>query len=317
LTLAAALALTGCAGAPAAKSSSRLVLGDAHTHLSYRGAAALPALYAAGVDFVRDCGGDSSQLAQWRDEIAAGRRVGPRIFFSGRVIDGPKQLALYRITVTAPDEARRAVDTLADEGVDFIKTHNAVPREAYFAVLDEAHRRGLSVASHLPRGVSVRAAVEAGVGSIEHAAESLLASPIHAGAATTVDEAMAWWDSPAGAAEIKFLAESGVAVTPTLVAYEAFTELRRGTPVFEARQRVLEFLIRLTGRLHVAGVTLLAGSDFAGPDVPIEPGASLRRELELLRLAGLSESALAQVAGPNLETWLTARRAATTASTTR
>jgi len=52
------------------------------------------------------------------------------------------------------------------------------------------------------------------------------------------------------------------------------------------------------------GVVLMAGSDAAGPDAPIEPGASVLRELELLREAGLDAAALRRAAGPNLVDWL-------------
>jgi hypothetical protein len=253
---------------------------------------------------VRDCGGDAAQLRAWRDEIASGRRRGPRIAFSGRVIDGPKPMALHRLTVHTADEARAAVAALDDEGVDFIKTHNALSHEAYFAVLEEATRRGLAVASHLPAGVSVTEAAAGGVDSIEHAAESLLASAVSTGAATDVESAMAWWESAAGDAAIDALAARGVAVVPTLVAYERYTEQRRGTPHYEARRRVMAFLVRLTGRLHRRGVVLIAGSDTAGPDAPIEPGASLLREIELLREAGLDAEALRRAAGPNLVDWL-------------
>jgi imidazolonepropionase-like amidohydrolase len=284
------------------------VRGDAHVHLSYRGPSALDALADHDVSVVRDCGGDAAQLRGWREEIARGERRGPRIFFSGRVIDGPKPMALFRITVRTPDEARAAVATLDAEGVDFVKTHNALSREAFFAVLDEANRRGLRVASHLPAGVSVVEAAEAGVGSIEHAAESLLSSAITTGAAADVDAAMAWWESPAGDAAIDALVQHGVAVVPTLVAYEQFTEARRGTPQYEPRRRVLAFLVRLVGRLHRRGVVVMAGSDTAGPDAPIEPGASLEREIELLREAGLDAKALRAAAGPNLVAWLGAAR---------
>jgi hypothetical protein len=294
-----ALASTACAGG-----ATRAVVGDAHVHLSYRGPAALDALAAHGVDLVRDCGGDAAQLRGWRDEIARGERVGPRIYFSGRVIDGPKPLALFRLTVHDAAEARAAVATLDAEGVDFIKTHSALSREAYFAVLDEAQRRGLSVASHLPAGVSVAEAAAAGVDSIEHGAESLLASVIGSGAAPDVEAAMAWWESADGEAAIDALVAHRVAVVQTLVAYAQFTEQRRGTPQYEPRRRVLAFLVRLTGRLHRRGVVLMAGSDAAGPDAPIEPGASVLRELELLREAGLDAAALRRAAGPNLVDWL-------------
>jgi imidazolonepropionase-like amidohydrolase len=296
------LGLAGCQAAPVTRVGPD-GLWDAHTHLSWYGEAALARLAANSVVAVRDCGGDPEQLMRWRTEIAAGTRVGPRIYLSGPALDGPKD-APFRRTITTPDEARRIVDELAAMKVDFIKTHNAIPRDAYFALLEQAHRHGLPVASHLPKGVPAWEAADAGVGSIEHAAESLLASPIYAGFAADVEEAMAWWRSPAGDAALAHLAASGVAVTPTLVAYEASTEMRRDTPAYEPRRRVLAFLIELTGRLHQAGVPLLAGSDFASPDLPLVPGDSLHRELVLLQQAGLSRSEAHAAAGANVAKWL-------------
>lgn len=303
--LAAALAATSLLLAACGTAPLR---GDAHVHLSYRGPSALDALADHGVAAVRDCGGDARQLREWRDAIARGERRGPRIHYSGRVIDGPKPMALFRLTVRTAEEARAAVATLDADGVDFIKTHNALSREAFFAVLEEANRRGLRVAAHLPAGVSVVEAATRGVGSIEHAAESLLSSAISTGAAADVDGAMAWWESPEGDAAIDALVRYRVAVVPTLVAYEQFTEARRGTPQYEPRRRVLGFLVRLVGRMHRRGVVLMAGSDFAVPDAPIEPGVSLERELALLREAGLDARALRAAAGGNLVAWLAGSR---------
>lgn len=296
----AAAAILGIACAQAGPRPARVALAsvegglwDAHTHLSYYGEAALDSLLAYGVVAVRDCGGDAIELRRWRDEIAAGKRRGPRIYFSGPVIDGPKN-APYRLTVTTPEQARAAVDSLTSLGVDFIKTHNALPREAYFALLREAKRRGLKVASHLPRGVPAWEAADSGAASIEHAAESMAASPIYAGYATNVDGAVVWWRSPAGDSTIAHLARTGVAFTPTLVAYRA-SALSEKTPAMRvARLRLLEFLKELTGRMQRAGVPILAGSDFSAPESPLIPGQSLREEVELLVQSGLTrEQALA------------------------
>lgn len=299
--LAIGCTLSACITPPVVQDASGVV--DAHSHLSLYGEGALALLVAANVTAVRDCGGDLAQLKQWKREIAEGRRIGPIIYLAGPALDGPKD-AKFRLTISTPDEARNAVDYLARMNVDFIKTHNAVPRDAYFAVLEEAHRHNLRVASHLPKGVAAWEAADAGVGSIEHAAESLLASPIYAGYATNVDEAMAWWESPQGEAAIVRLARLHVAVTPTLVTYAAFTELRRGTPAYESRQRVLAFLIKLTGRLFRAGVVILAGSDFTSSDVPLVPGKSLRDEIALLQQAGLPRDEALKAAGSNIIEWL-------------
>lgn len=53
---------------------------------------------------------------------------------------------------------------------DFIKLYNNLPREAYSALLDEARRRGVTVAGHLPAGIGAVEATQAGQKCIEHAA---------------------------------------------------------------------------------------------------------------------------------------------------
>ena len=108
-------------------------LADAHVHLSLGSVDALERLAGAGVTVVRDCGGDMKQLMRWRDEIAAGTRRGPKIFLAGPLLDGPKPGATFRLTIRTPEDAVRAVDSLAGR-VDFLKTHNAIPPEAFFAL---------------------------------------------------------------------------------------------------------------------------------------------------------------------------------------
>lgn len=297
------IALAACAPAhgPAAGG-----LWDAHTHLSWYGEAALDSLAAHGIAGVRDCGGDAVELARWRDQIARGERRGPRIYFSGPVLDGPKPNPRHRVTVTTPEQARHAVDSLAALGVDFIKTHNAISPAAFFAAIRHARARELKVTAHLPRGVPIWVAVDSGVAGIEHAAESLLASPIYAGYATNAEGAMAWWRSPAGDSAIAHLARARVAVTPTLVTYRAFSLAEQDTAVRAARLRVLSFLQELTGRLHRAGVPLLAGSDFARPENPLVPGRALHDEIALLTASGLSPAAARHAASTAVRDWLAA-----------
>jgi len=262
-------------------------LADAHAHLSYEDSSKLDSLVARGITAVRDCGGDLSVLSRWRAEIAAGTRRGPRLYIAGPVLDGPKPDARYRLTVRTAAEAERAVDSLAALGVDFIKTHNAIPPEAFFAVLRRARVHRLKVAAHLPRGVPAWVAADSGAGSIEHMAESVLASPIYAGIARDPEAAVRWWASPAGDSMIAHLARTGVTVTPTLVRYEATLGMAPTPEVREARARLLPELIKLTGRLHRAGVPLLTGSDLVGVPPGTAPRDGIAREVELLQAAGL------------------------------
>ncbi len=300
------LALAGTCSPPGDRSdSSPPPLADAHIHLSEAGPAALDSLVAAGVVAVRDCGGELEELERWRDEIAAGRRRGPRIYLAGPLLDGPKPGARYRLTVLTPAEAERAVDSLADAGVDFIKTHNAIPPAAFFAVLRRSRLRGLRVAAHLPRGVPAWVAADSGVGSIEHTAESVVASPIYAGYAADAQEAFAWWRSAAGDTMIAHLARTGVFVTPTLVRYEAGIALAATPQLRRARALALADLMALTARLYRAGVPLLVGSDSGDPAVGVRPGPSVGREMELLKQAGIPAAAVREAASPErLAAWI-------------
>lgn len=281
-------------------------LWDAHTHLSWWGEDALDSLARYGIVAVRDCGGDALQLRRWRDQIAAGTRQGPRIYFAGPQIDGPKATGSLRLIVRTPEDAIHAVDSLAALGVDFLKTHSPVPRPAYFAVLREAKVKGLKVASHLPNGVPAWDAADSGASSLAHAADSMLMSPIYAGYVTDLDEAMAWWRSPAGDSAIAHLARTGVAVTPTLFAYAAFVADAKNHEDSVGRREVLRFQEELTHRLHRAGVPILAGSDFATRDW-LTPGSSLLGELRLLEKAGLSRAQARAAASTNIRRWLRTR----------
>jgi hypothetical protein len=131
-------------------------LWDAHVHLTYWGEDALDSLYKYGVVGVRDAGGDLSLLKRWRAEIASGKRKGPRIYFAGPYINGPRDDSTNRIIVRTAADGEHAVDSLASLGVDFIKTHTRVPPAAYFAILRQARVRGLKVMSHLPSGIHHR-----------------------------------------------------------------------------------------------------------------------------------------------------------------
>lgn len=48
-------------------------------------------------------------------------------------------------TVAGEADARRAVDNLKAQGVDFIKVGDRVPRDVYFAIADESKRQGPSL----------------------------------------------------------------------------------------------------------------------------------------------------------------------------
>ncbi len=154
-------------------------LWDMHVHSAFgdwfpRGREViLPLFVANGVTGVRDMGGDIPVLQQWRKEIAAGAIVGPRMVISGPMLDGylpggkttrfPSSIA-----VTTAEDARKAVDSLKAQGVDFIKVQSVIPHEAYVAAAEEAHKDGLPFVGHVPDHIKITEAILLGQVSIEH-----------------------------------------------------------------------------------------------------------------------------------------------------
>ena len=102
----------------------------------------------------------------------AGLRIGPRIVAAGPILDaGPPDSS--RMIVRNPEEGRRAVLLLSQIGVDFIKVHEHLDRETYFAIGQAAKMLNLPFAGHVPSQdmgfvVSGIEASEAGQRSLEH-----------------------------------------------------------------------------------------------------------------------------------------------------
>lgn len=134
----------------------------------------LPLYIANGITGIRDMGGDLELLEDRRSRIESGGLVGPNIVLGGPFLDGGKPQD-YTIPVNTPEEGRKTVDELKSRGVDFIKVLSGIPREAYFAVAEEARRQKIPFAGHVPREVSAGEASAAGQHSIEHAADVMLA----------------------------------------------------------------------------------------------------------------------------------------------
>ena len=148
----------------------------------------------AGFTTVRDVGDAGYAGVALRDGIAAGEIVGPRVFASGPsmgITGGhcdnnlfPPEMH-YRSAGVAdgPWEARRLVREHFKYGADLIKIcatggvfskGDAVGEWQYTleemkAIVDEAHRRGFTVAAHAHGADGIKAAIVAGIDSIEHA----------------------------------------------------------------------------------------------------------------------------------------------------
>ncbi len=142
----------------------------------------------SGVTTIRTVGGLADFDTRLRDDIAAGKRVGPRILAGneGISVPGGHMAGSVAHAVTSPEEAVAFVDKIAAENVDLIKLMitggvldakaKGVPGELKMspeivkAACEEAHKKGFYVAAHVESTEGVRVALENGVDSIEHGA---------------------------------------------------------------------------------------------------------------------------------------------------
>jgi len=150
-------------------------LWDMHVH-EWNKEAFFPLFIANGVIGVRDMFAPLPPIKQWRAEVAAGTTIGPQIVAAGIILDGPNPAcAPCSIAVGNAAEGRKAVLKVKEMGSDFIKVYSMLPRDAYFAIADEAKRQNMVFAGHVPEFVSAGEASDAGQKSIEHLTGVLVA----------------------------------------------------------------------------------------------------------------------------------------------
>ena len=129
-------------------------------------------LLMAGVTSARDLGGPLKASIAVRDRIRKGELPGPTLYVSGPFIQHePYPGTDYvRWGVKGVDDARAKVRMLADAGVDVIKLidQDQMTMEEVEAVVDEAHKRKLSVVAHSHRPEEIRRGLQVGVDCFEH-----------------------------------------------------------------------------------------------------------------------------------------------------
>ena len=142
-----------------------------------------------GVTTIRTVGGLDTFDTRLRDEIRAGRRIGPRVLAANEAISVPGGHMAGSVAIAARtvDEALAQVDAVHAQGADLVKlmitggvmdaTERGMPGEVKMpaemvrAVCERAHALGYTVAAHTESTEGVRIALQNGVDSIEHGAQ--------------------------------------------------------------------------------------------------------------------------------------------------
>lgn len=162
----------------------------------------------------------------------------------------------------------------------------------------EAHQRGMRLSGHIPRGMSIEAAVALGYDEIQHAAfffsnffqDSLYLPRMRAYSqvATAVAPNFDVF-SPGMTKLLDFLKAHGTAVDGTFNLWIGGGGAIVGAGGSADQQRADSAYVNLIRRLYAHGIPLIAGTDNSS-------GATFRRELELYELAGIPAARVLQIA---------------------
>jgi len=128
----------------------------------------LTLLIANGVTGIRDMGGDLKLLQEWRERIGSATIAGPHVYGCGPLLDGPKPMWPGSVAISTTEQGRQAVRDLKKQRADFVKVYSLLPRDAYFAIADEAKRLKIPFAGHVPDALTPEEASDAGQASEEH-----------------------------------------------------------------------------------------------------------------------------------------------------
>ena len=282
---------------------------------------------AGGVTTSRDMGNDNDYLAKLRADIAADRTVGPHIEPAGFIEGKSDFSASGGFTVASVAEAEQAVDWYAQRGYRQVKLYNSIKPEWAQPIATYAHSRGLRVSGHVPAFSRSERVVRDGYDELQHINQLMLnfVSDPDTDSRTILRFNLVGertkdldLDSKAVRDFIALLAERKTVVDATMATFEGSWTQKPGDvnpaiaavfdhlPVATQRQyrnnetdvsggklatyraswqRMVEFM----GRLHAAGVPLVAGTDDLA-------GFMLHRELEIYVQAGIPAGEVIRIA---------------------
>lgn len=296
-------------------------LWDMHAHYKWDHLEIDPLLIANGITGVREMWGDMPEFVKVPKKTQPEDMVSPDIYLSGDLIDGnPPSFPFGCLVVTTPDEAIEAVKKQIDKKVDFIKVYGSLSEECFMAIANEAKRRNIPFAGHIPDKVSIYKAIEAGMASAEHLygfLEGCLPKDYYENPPKSLEEFISRFPENKFDSLCSLLAKSSMWLCPTLTVNRAMSYLNDSIftndnriaylpySVIEIwnqklnpytkdqinsfansrRERYL-FELSLIGKMNERGVKFIAGTDFPNPYV--FPGFSLHDELSLMVKGGMS-----------------------------
>ena len=278
-------------------------LWDMHSH--FYQAELGPAYLGAGITTARDVGNDIEFGTSLRDAAKQGRGLGPRLLLAG-YIDGKNDFHSFDVQAGTPAEARAAVQRYKNAGFEQIKIRDNVKLDILKVITEEAHRLGMTVVGHVPKGMNALQAVEAGMDQLSHL--NFVMSAFFPKEPRDDMQLSIDLNSPDSKHALRVFKEHATVIDPTMAVLELMIRpmnmpiesfepgllrvapelneqiTKKGAPAEQAEgiRLVMNTLLQTIGGLHRAGVPIVPGTDVG------VPGHTLHRELELYVKAGLT-----------------------------
>jgi imidazolonepropionase-like amidohydrolase len=278
-------------------------LWDMHGHLQMTSQSSTgPMSLSFGLTTVRDLASDPDVAVSHRDRSQSGQLAMPRQVLAG-FMEGPgKWAGPSPVLVRTEQEARDWVIRYDAMGFKQVKLYNLVHPDLVPTIVQEAHKRGMRVSGHIPRGLTVPAAVHLGFDEINHAAflfstfyqDSLYVPTMRAYSlvASTVAPNINV-DGPEMTSLINLLKAKNTVIDGTFSVWitSAGTGIAQsvGAGVSGDAQKADANYLRLIKRLYDAGVTMVPGTDNSS-------GTSYNSELEVYERAGVPAPFVLQMA---------------------
>jgi hypothetical protein len=145
---------------------------DTHVHTTLMGDEGLPLFLAAGVTSARDVGGKLAKVQQIKTDLNSGKKLGPRLFICGPLLDGADQSFDYAAfaemldSIPSPEAVPQKISALLAAGVDAVKLYFTLPPDTATAVIRFVDNR-VPVTGHLGYTHSLDA-IKAGINGLEH-----------------------------------------------------------------------------------------------------------------------------------------------------
>lgn len=236
----------------------------------------------SGLTTVRDVGCDTDSVFALRQLTSWDKTLGPRVYAAGQLlcITGGHGHQLFGYECDGVDEAMKGARTQLKRGADLIKlcatggaatkhekiTDSQFTFEEMQAIVEVTHKAGKRVAAHAHATAGIKAAIRAGVDTIDHG--------------VLLDQE-----------SVDLMSEKGVYMVPTLSIYPALANIgpskglephaaEKGRQVSELHQASLRLA-------YENGVPIAFGTDAAGPYHLIGGPGVIESEFRLMVESGM------------------------------